>query len=350
MTLYLLKVPSALNTLVSKLSHDADIQNRIQGISARALAAADAYKLTFDNEGGSILVQKSHLMSTVSTDDVRITSMKNSLNAAIEALQSNKNLVINLQTDIHSNIETCRGRKMEHDSALSTKRERISNISTEIGSLDENIKVHEEEAVSAETGAAELEGRRDSIRRAARKKRKRAGIGGIVGVALAPFTGGLSLGLATVYAGVNLNDAGDCERQANRLREEANSKREHVKQLRAKKEILENQKLSLDEEATSLQAYTDDLDKASQVLEEVTDFLRRSIVDIDNVLVVFQDMESAFSETVLQTDSFKIIQNAFAKQPNRLDSLAQNYLDQLKCKWTQLETTIVENSTRSNPN
>ena len=68
------------------------------------------------------------------------------------------------------------------------------------------------------------------------------------------FTGGLSLGLGAVYAGVNLNDAGDCDRKAKQLRREAESKREHVKQLLSKKAALEDQKSSLENEITSLKA------------------------------------------------------------------------------------------------
>ena len=185
----LLSVSPALNSLVEKLRHDADIQSCIQGISARAGDAASAFRSTMEVEGGKVFAQKSALMKTLSPNDVQITDMKSSLNAAIKALQSNRTLVISLQTEIHISVESCRGRRMEHDNNLSTMRIRISNLNDEIKSLDENIKVHDDEAATSERSAAELEERRNSIQRANKRRKRRAGIGGIVGVALAPFTG-----------------------------------------------------------------------------------------------------------------------------------------------------------------
>ena len=48
------------------------------------------------------------------------------------------------------------------------------------------------------------------------------------------------------------------------------------------------------------------------------------------LLCLFQDIETAFTETMLQTESFTIIQNAFAIEPKQLGSGAQTYLDRLK--------------------
>ncbi|XP_045190143.2 uncharacterized protein LOC123547252 isoform X2 [Mercenaria mercenaria] len=355
MTLQLLTVPTKLNALSLKLGYDADIQNNINRISAKTSTAANSFKATMTNEGSQVLVNKSMLMTSLSPSDVKITNMKSSLNAATRALQANKKQVISLQTDIHSNVESCRGRKTAHESELTTKRTRISTIRSEIESLETSIQAHDTEASTVENGAAELDKRAHDIRQAARRKRKRAGlggiIGGVVGVVFAPFTGGASLALATaaagINAGININDADDCDRNARRLRDEAATKRNHVQTLRSKKASLDGQKASLESEIAKLQNSTDKLNEASRVLQEVTDFLRRSINDIDNVLNVFQNMDTAMAEALLQTDSFKIIQNAFAQQPEKLGSRAQVYLDQLKGKWTQLETVLLQHGAKS---
>ncbi|XP_045190709.2 uncharacterized protein LOC123547575 isoform X2 [Mercenaria mercenaria] len=347
MSLQLLAVPAKLNALSLKLGYDADIQKNINGISAKTTAAANSFIATMTNEGSQVLVNKSLLMTSLSPSDVKIANMKSSLNAATLALQANKQQVISLQTDIHSNVESFRGRKTAHESELSTKRSRISTIRSEIESLESSIQAHDKEASEVENGAAELDKRACDIRHAARRKRKRAGIGGIVGVVLAPFTGGASLALAGIHAGININDADDCDRNARRLRDEAATKRNQVQTLRSKKATLDGQKASLESEIATLQNSTDNLNEASHVLKEVTDFLRGSIDDIDNVLTVFQSMDTAMAEASLQTDSFKIIQNAFAQQPDKLGSRAQVYLDKLKGKWTQLETVLLQHGALS---
>lgn len=119
--------------------------------------------------------------------------MKSALTAAIESLTSNKQQVINLETDIHSNIEKCRSRKTQHETELKYKESKINGLLSEIKNLEVRIAAHEDEASTLENGAAELDRRVDELKREAREKREKAEQGGIisaiVGGVLAPFTG-----------------------------------------------------------------------------------------------------------------------------------------------------------------
>ncbi|XP_053407867.1 uncharacterized protein LOC123547603 isoform X2 [Mercenaria mercenaria] len=192
----LLAVSAKLSPLSLKLGYDADIEENIKDISERTIAAANSVKETMTDEGSRVL-DKSFLMTSLSPSDVLITNMQSSLNAATRALQANKQQIISLQADIHSNVESCRGRKTAHESELFTRRTKISTIRFEIENLDASIKAHHDEACTTENGAAELVERARDLRHAARRKENRAGIGGIfgglAGVMLTPVTGGASI-------------------------------------------------------------------------------------------------------------------------------------------------------------
>lgn len=71
------------------------------------------------------------------------------------------------------------------------------------------------------------------------------------------LAGGASLALATaaagINAGINLNDADDCVRNARRLREEAEGKRSLAQSLRSEKSSLSNQITTLESEKRQLE-------------------------------------------------------------------------------------------------
>ena len=65
--------------------------------------------------------------------------------------------------------------------------------------------------------------------------------------------GGASLLAGGAFAGVNINDADDCSRNAHRHREDAANKRQQAAALRGQRDALLNQKSSLEAEIERLQ-------------------------------------------------------------------------------------------------
>ncbi|XP_045190148.2 uncharacterized protein LOC123547256 [Mercenaria mercenaria] len=350
----LLVIPPRLHVLSSKLKRDRDIQKQINDIARKARTAAESFKSAISKEGSAVLLQKT-LFITSSSNDISIADMQRALNAATQALTATSDIVVSLQRDIHSSIEICRGRKGHYESELDTILSRISNMWTEIESLEVIITIHEDEATSLSVEAVELNKRVYDMKKAAKKKRKHVEttglIGGIVGLALAPFTGGTSLALATaatgISAAVNLPRADTYEKTASRLHNDAERKTVKVEELTSQKSELMKQKSSLESEMGPVQSRTESLTEASNVLQQVTSFLLPTIHAIDVLLHAFQDMSTAIEDASLQNNSFEIIRLAFSSTPKRIEGRSSPYLDRLMEKWEQLEGILLQHGAQN---
>ncbi|XP_045190708.2 uncharacterized protein LOC123547574 [Mercenaria mercenaria] len=350
----LLNVPSKLSELAAKLHHDKDIQNDINILARDGQQVANSFKRMLEADGSKILTEKNRLVKTSNPTDVEVDTLRKTLKAARDSLTSKHKDIITLEKDIHISIATCNGRKKQHDTERQTTNLKLETIPKEIASLNEKIKAHDDSIGTYDKSAQDLDNQAENLRRAARKK-KRKGlfgglVGGIVGVALAPFTGGASLKIAAaaagIHAGVNLNDADDCNRNARRLRDEATSKRQQVQTLRSKRDTLEVEKRTLESQIRTLQTSSDELQDAAGGLQEVSDYLRSSVNVINDLLRAIENMDTAMKDAELQSNSFVIIQNAFARYPETLGAKSQPYLDKLKEKWTRLENILVQHGAK----
>ena len=185
-------IPRRLHNLSSKLKHDNDIQAHITEIARKARAAEKSFTSVILYEGNAVLLQKT-LLSTSAPNDVSVSDMQCALNAATSAMTDTRKLVVCLQSDMHDMIETCRGRKLKYESKLDSILSQISVKWTEIDKIDHSIPQLEEEASALNIQAIELKNKANYVQRKAKQKRQvveTTGIvGGIIGLALAPFTG-----------------------------------------------------------------------------------------------------------------------------------------------------------------
>ncbi|XP_053407809.1 uncharacterized protein LOC123547572 isoform X3 [Mercenaria mercenaria] len=281
--------------------------------------------------------------------------MQRALNAATEALTATSDLVVSLQTDIHDSIEICRGRKGHYESELDAILSKLSNMWAEIESLEVIITMHEDEATSLALESAELHERVHDVKKAAEEKRKDVEttgiIGGIVGLVLAPFTGGISLALAGaatgISAAVNLPCADTYEKTASMLHSDAERKTVKAEELKTQKSELMKQKFSLESEMGPVQSRTENLTEASNVLQQVTSFLLPTIHAIDVLLHAFQDMNAAIKDASLQNNSFEMIRFAFSSTPKRTEGRSSSYLDRLMEKWEQLEGILLQHGAQN---
>ncbi|KAH3849797.1 hypothetical protein DPMN_092201 [Dreissena polymorpha] len=107
-------------------------------------------------------------------------------------MRADRDASLALQTDVHSNIESCRARKQTHETTIATDQLTLNAIRVEIQGINTQIATFEADIVSMDNDAGTLENRAGDIDRARRRKKKR-GIWGavttIAGIGLAPFTG-----------------------------------------------------------------------------------------------------------------------------------------------------------------
>lgn len=146
------------------------------------------------SDGNVILAQKELLVKAQSPSDVNVTKMKTSLGSITSGLKSVRNDVLTMQGSVHSDVESCRSRKRQHESSVSSKQGSISSLQGQINTCESEITTHQNDITSFEQSAQELDNRAGDIERAARRKRKRGRfgfLGAAVGLVLAPVTGEL---------------------------------------------------------------------------------------------------------------------------------------------------------------
>ncbi|XP_060552597.1 uncharacterized protein LOC132713905 isoform X3 [Ruditapes philippinarum] len=337
-------VPSKLSSLAVNLHYDRDIQTEINSLAHDGQEIVISFQNTLKTEGGKILTERNRLVKTSNPTDVKVDTLRTILKRARTSLQYEQKDIISLESDIHINIERCHTRRKQHDTSRKNVNIELESLPKKISSLEDKIRAHDESVRNIEQSSNELDVQAENLRRAARKKKKRGlfggVIGGIVGVALAPFTGGASLAIATaaagIHAGVNLNDADDCNRNARRLRDEANSKRQEAQRLRTERDTLVAEKNKLLSEIRKLETSMDELRDAESGLEAVSGYLRSSTEVITELLFAIENMDTAMKDADLHGNSFEIIQNAFARHPEKLDKSSQVHLNTLKDKWQRL--------------
>lgn len=105
---------------------------------------------------------------------------------------------------------------------------------------------------------------------------------------------------------------------------------------------IQNQIRVLRSDISTLQGRQKELKKATSDLEEVTCHLRGALTTIHKAIVVVQDFEQEILRADLQTDKFKIIQNAFLNHPDRLGGFAQQAVMRLWEKWQNVRAVIIE--------
>ncbi|WAR21400.1 hypothetical protein MAR_015374 [Mya arenaria] len=316
MTLQLVPALAGMSALLSELQADQDVQFAVRQTVSRAQSCVSKYKDIMSNEGGRIITEKNLLVASSCPSDVRVQKLVTSMENATSSIVSIRDDVIRIQSSVHENIELCRERTQNHKQTIDRDTVKMETLATQI--------------------LARLDASAENVERAARKKKKRGKFGawlGGAGVLLAPFTGGASLALTVTgaaTAAVNLNDAGGCRNIARDFRLHAEQRRIHAQNLRTKKAGLEAENSEAELEINAINSKIAQLEKASTSLHNMTTELSTFVLAINNTLNAFQSMETCFKETLLQTNSFTIIQNAFGRQPQRAAVMANTYLAKLK--------------------
>lgn len=347
-------IPTRLYNLSSKLKQDHDVQERILKIARKAKEAGNAFKSVILYEGHAVLLQKTLLLTTTASA-INISDMQGALSAATLALTDTRTHVVCLQADMHHVIEICRERRVEYETKLDNILSTITNMWEEIDSTEVIITQLEDDASALNIKAVNLWDKAEKVKKKAKEKRKNVEttglVGGIVGLALAPFTGGASLALATaatgISAAVNLPQASEYEKSSESLRQDADRKKEKVDELKSHKSDLMKRRAKLQREIDSVQSKTKCMADAAVVLQQVTTFLLPTINLIDQLLQAFQGMESAIKEVLLQNDSFEIMQRAFGNELECQGKYPTKYLNQLKEKWNMLEEILIQHGAQT---
>ncbi|XP_053407513.1 uncharacterized protein LOC128559544 [Mercenaria mercenaria] len=363
------KVPRNLSALAAKLHHDPDIQTKIYRLSRDDQQVANSFNRTLEADGSKIHTEKNRLVNTSNPTDVKVDTLRKTLKAMRDSVTSLQRYIITLEKDYHSSIEAVNGRKKQHDTNIQTTKQTLETIQTEISSLEHLIKALDESIGTIEQISRDCESRgtleqssryldiqAKNLRSAARQKRDNGifggvtsgvigdvideigrVIGGIFGVALVPYTGGASLEIATAatgnHVGVNLIVTDDCNINARRIRE----KRQQAQTVRTKQES----------QIKTLQTSSDKLQQAADGLQGASSYLCSSLDVYNDLLRALRNMDTALKDTELQSNSFVIIQNAFARYPEALGAKSQHYLDKLKEKWVMLEKIFVQHGAKA---
>ncbi|XP_052773704.1 uncharacterized protein LOC128212341 [Mya arenaria] len=348
MTLQLVPALAGMSALLSELQADQDVQFAVRQTVSRAQSCVSKYKDIMSNEGGRIITEKNLLVASSCPSDVRVQKLVTSMENATSSIVSIRDDVIRIQSSVHENIELCRERTQNHKQTIDRDTVKMETLATQILGTESEISSCETDSVTYDYDAARLDASAENVERAARKKKKRGKFGawlGGAGVLLAPFTGGASLALTVTgaaTAAVNLNDAGGCRNIARDFRLHAEQRRIHAQNLRTKKAGLEAENSEAELEINAINSKIAQLEKASTSLHNMTTELSTFVLAINNTLNAFQSMETCFKETLLQTNSFTIIQNAFGRQPQRAAVMANTYLAKLKAKWEALERLLLQ--------
>ncbi|XP_052252454.1 uncharacterized protein LOC127859074 isoform X10 [Dreissena polymorpha] len=353
MSLELSTMRLSLTTLSSLLILDPDIKTKMDQMVSKGRECFINYESTMRNEGGAILVQKELILAANSAGDVNVQGMLLSLDGITVKMKAVRDASLSLQSNVHSNIESCRRRKQMHETTIATDQLTLKNIEAEIQGINSQIASFEADIVSMDNDAGTLENRAEAIDSARRRKKKK-GVWGVVasvvGIGLAPFTGGVSLGLTAaggIIAGKNFEDADDCRQTARALRARAQTRRTDAHRLREQNAAAAGRTSFLAQEIQGLQSKKAQLESTILVLQQMTLDLTNLVQYIDSSLNVFQTMDTTFKDISLHSESFLIIQNALRKHPERLADKAQATLEELQGKWSNLESLLIANGARA---
>ncbi|XP_052815965.1 uncharacterized protein LOC128242736 [Mya arenaria] len=348
MTLQLVPTVGGMYALLPGLHADQDVQIAVVQTVSLAESCVSKYKSIMISEGGRIITEKDLLVASSCPSDVRVQKLMTSIKNATSSIVSIRDDVIRIQSSVHDNYEMCRERTQSHKCTIDGDTVKMETLATQISDTDSQISSCQSDSVTFDTDAGKLDARAGDIESAARKKNDAGILGAVlggVGILLAPFTAGISLTLTTAgvaTAAVNLNDAESCRSTARDLRSKAQQHRSDAENLRSRKAGLETEKSEAELEITVIKSKIDQLERASTSLHNMTSELSTFVLAIDNTLNVFQNMETCFKETLLQTESFTIIQNAFARQPEKAAGTANKYLADLKARWEALEGLLLQ--------
>ncbi|KAH3713385.1 uncharacterized protein LOC127859075 isoform X2 [Dreissena polymorpha] len=353
MSLELSTMRLSFTTLSSLLILDPDIKTSIYQMVWKGRECFNIYESTMRNEGGAILVQKKLILAAKSAGDVNVQGMRISLDGITFKMRAVRDAALALQTNVHSNNESCRGRKQTHETTIATDQLTLKNIEAEIQGINFQIASFAADIVSMNNDAGTLENRARAIDSEESQNEVEGFLGNVasvIGIGLAPFTGGLSLGLTAVgviYAGKNLKDADDCRQTARNLRALAQTRRTDAHRLREQNAAAAGRTSALAQEIQGLQSKKVQLESTILVLQQMTLDMTNLVKYIDSSLNVFQTMDTTFKDISLHSESFLIIQNALRKQPERLADKAQDVLEELQGKWSNMESVLIANGARA---
>ncbi|XP_045190147.2 uncharacterized protein LOC123547255 isoform X2 [Mercenaria mercenaria] len=354
MAVPLQSISSRLQTLSSKLRRDPDIQMQIKCISKNAATTAESFKSALSKEGGNILLQKT-LLLTGNSGEANITDLQSALKVGKEALCVTRKNITCIQTNIRNTGDICSTRIAGYESDLSAVLTKISSASAEIDNLWANISTYEDEAAAASSEAFDLQERAAFKKKAAEQARHNANligiVGGLVGTALAPFTGGQSLAMASAATNLKESDlekeTDEMEKNASRLYNEAEKYSREARKLKLQKSELKRKRAILDAEMGHIQIGIDSVKDAANVLRQVSSFLLPTFNTMDSLLQAFQDMDTALDDVCQQSNPYDIIKNAFAIHPKTKDGCSQLYLKKVGDKWKQLEALLLQHGVQS---
>lgn len=282
---------------------------------------------------------------------VNIVNIKRALEALCISVKISSDNLFSLQTDVQDNIEKCKKRKKQHDSDIETKRNYLKTITIQLKLYNSDINAFEKEAKDLDTKAAGLEKNGEELRERSDQNKRKTAVGGIVagvvGLVLAPATGGASLLVATagatINAAVNMPKAIDNAKRAQNMREQAESTRKEAQEHRIKKREITNSKSVLELEIKPLEKDADELSNACRVLKEITEILFTISDAMDYLQQVLQNTEVSIKEVHLRADAFKIIQTALQNRPGHFEERAQIYFENLRDSWVMVEHFLIEN-------
>lgn len=183
---------SSLTTLSSSLNLEPDIKRSIDQMISKGRECLNRYESTLIKEGGAILVQKELILASKSPGDLKVQGMQTALHEITSKMRAVRDASLALQTDVHSNIESCRGRNQTHESTIVTDQQTLNDIAAEIQGINAQIALVEEDIIRMDNDAGRLTNRAWEIDIQAEEDEE-DGIFGVVasiaGIALAPFTG-----------------------------------------------------------------------------------------------------------------------------------------------------------------
>lgn len=187
-------VNTSLDVLVSKLRIDDDIRSDVKQVVNHAVVCVSDYSNTLETEGVAVLAQKQSLAEADRVDQVNVNKMDLTLNAFMTRITAIRHDVISMEGGVHSNIESTRKRRKEHEQEVSRKKEKLTNLKDKIKRLEQKISICEKDGEKYNKAANELDKHAREIDRKAEEQEK-MGIFGLVasgvGIVLAPVTGKL---------------------------------------------------------------------------------------------------------------------------------------------------------------
>ncbi|XP_045215398.2 uncharacterized protein LOC123565603 [Mercenaria mercenaria] len=343
-------IPCSLEALAMHLKKDYDIQKEIRKLISDARTLCKTFVDIMATNRTEVLNKKHALMVVTHPSEVDVQNLKMALKAMQDAIKTVRDGMFVFQASVHKRIEECRARIRQHNNTIEIEKIKVTRLRIEMRDLERQISDCEKEAKIQEESAERCEENARTLSREA-DKLKAAGIlsSGItagVGVLFAPFTGGLSLAVAggavVGSMSVILYKVSQWNEMAGKHRQRANEIRSDVARHRQTKASLERDTGEKEMEINSLEKKNDKLSMTCGKLNDIEKQLLTAISVINQVTKHVQDLDTTLYATEHQGDSFRIIQNASNRKPEKLEGIAQEYLKELKEKWECVEKDLVK--------